>query len=120
MAAPSADTVKAEIARELVRLHEESYGEGAAKVEVALDDCFVTVILDVELNRAERTLVESGHAKSVQIARESFQEAIAATFTAIIERATGRRVVSFASRTIVGEHSWSVEVFRLATPANWE
>ena len=45
-------------------------------------------------------------------AREAFQDAIASTFKAIVERATGRRVDSFVSHMDV-EDLYAVELFRL-------
>ncbi len=118
-AAPTAEAIKAEISRELVRVHEESYGEGATNLDVALHETFVVVVLDVLLSPAERTLIEAGNDNSVTSIREAFQIAIQPTFTAIIERATGRRVTGFASRMVVAGPGppWSVEVFRLADPA---
>ena len=44
--------------------------------------------------------------------REAFQQAIAPTFIAIVERATGRRVGSFISSMSV-EGLYSIEFFRL-------
>jgi uncharacterized protein YbcI len=118
-AAPTAEAIKAEISRELIRVHEESYGEGATNLDVALHDTFVVVVLDVLLSPAERTLIEAGNEDSVTSIREAFQVAIETTFTAIIERATGRRVTGFASRMVVHGPGppWSVEVFRLGEPA---
>jgi uncharacterized protein YbcI len=109
------EVAKEEIAREIVKVHQESYGASAQKVQVALHDDFIAVILDLDLTQAERTLVERGNGDSVKATREAFQEAIEPTFTAIVERAVGKRVIGFASRTIVGPNgSWSIEAFRLA------
>ena len=58
------------------------------------------------------TLSEAGHGDAVQATREAFQDAIAPTFKAIVERATGRRVTSFTSRMSM-EPMYSVELFRL-------
>lgn len=110
---------KEEIAREIVKVHEDSYGETACRLKVAIEPDFVVVMMDIEFSPAERTLIDAGNEDSVKVTRESFQLAIAPTFRAIVERATGRSVASFASRTVVeAEQSWSVEVFRLkAAPA---
>jgi uncharacterized protein YbcI len=111
---PGPEAVKEEIARELVRVHEESYGDTASNVEIALHETFVAVLMDIELSRAEATLIDSGNAESVRVSREAFQLAIADTFIAIVERATGRRVASFASRAVVETGPpWAMEVFRL-------
>jgi uncharacterized protein YbcI len=107
------DEVRAEIAREISRVHEEAYGAGISNVEITMAGDLVAVAMDVELSPAERTLADAGNGEAVRFTREEFQKAIEPTFRALVERATGRRVVSFASRMIV-EPPWSAEVFRLA------
>ena len=104
--------VREEIERELVRVHDEAYGGGISNVDITIGDDLVAVAMDVTYGRAEQTLVDAGSGEAVRISREEFQKAIEPTFTAIIERATGRRVLSFASRMII-EPPWSSEVFRL-------
>lgn len=113
--APSVEQVKDEIARELGRIHEDSYGVAPSRVEVALHQNFITVLMDVGLTRGEETLVNAGASETVVASREAFQRAIAATFSAVVERATGRRVEQFASRAIIDEGgAWASEIFRLA------
>ncbi len=48
----------------------------------------------------------------MKLTREAFQQAIAPTFTAIIEHATGRQVLSFISAMNI-EPLYSIEFFRL-------
>jgi uncharacterized protein YbcI len=105
--------IKTAIADELIRVHEESYGAGATSIEVHLVDDSVMAVIDVELTPAERTLIGAGKHEAVKLTREAFQQAIAPTFTAIVEHATGRRVVSFLSIMNV-EPLYSLEFFRLA------
>ena len=115
---PGANAIREEIAREIARVHLDSYGEAAFNLDVGLQGDFITVLMDVVLSRAEEMLVGGGKAEAVTYARESYQQVIESTFVAIIERATGRRVVGFASRTVVdGTSPWSAEVFRLAPAA---
>ena len=114
--APSAAQVREEIAREILRVHEESYGTGATAIDVQISDDSVLIVIDVELTPAERTLIDASQYEAVKASREAFQQAIAATFGAIVERATGRRVQSFLSAMSV-ESLYSVEFFRLAPPA---
>lgn len=104
--------VKESIASEILRVQEESYGVGADAVAVTLDTDLVVVVLDIQLAVAERTLLAAGHADSVKRMRESFQAAIAPTFRAIVEHATGRAVRSFMS-TVSIEPLYAVELFRL-------
>lgn len=106
-----------EIAREIERVHQESYAGGIRRIAVEIIDDIVLVIIDVELNLAEQTLADAGSSGSVRETREIYQEVIAPTFRAIVERATGRTVDSFASRMVMHEPPWSAEVFRLAPAA---
>jgi uncharacterized protein YbcI len=104
--------MEGQIADELVRVHDESYGAGVRETAVHFVDDTVIVILDIELTRAERTLFDAGHTAEVKSTREGFQRAIEPTFRAIVERATGRKVDAFLS-TMSTEPLYSVEIFRL-------
>ena len=64
-------------------------------IDVQISDDTVMIVIDVELTPAERTLIDASQHEAVKATREAFQQAIAATFGAIVERATGRRVESF-------------------------
>lgn len=101
-----------EISREILAVHAESYGTGATQTQVIVENDSVLVILDVLLTPAERTLINAGRSETVKDTRESYQLAIEPTFVAIVERATGRRVVSFLSAMSV-EPLYSIEFFRL-------
>lgn len=109
--APSAAQVRDEIAREILRVHEDSYGTGG-NMTVHLSGDTVLIVIDVELTAAERTLIGASQHEAVKATREAYQQAIAPTFTAIVERATGRRVRSFISSMNV-EPLYSIEFFRL-------
>jgi uncharacterized protein YbcI len=114
MTAPTALSVRQEIARELEQVQEDTYGETECHVDVSLHETFVAVIMDLRLSLAEEALVDSGNAASVKVSRDAFQLALASTFSAIVERATGRRVVGFASHAVVDEGpAWAMDVFRL-------
>jgi len=110
---PAYQTIASEIAREIAAVHQEAYGTGVSNVVVDVSDLIVCIVMDIELAANEKTLIGAGRHESVKITREAFQDAIEPTFTAIVERATGRRVRSFASRTILDSEPWSAEVFRL-------
>lgn len=107
-----------EIRREVARLYEDSFGLPPSNLQVGVHEGFVAVIAEVELTPAEAALARAGNGEAVRTTRESFAEAIAAVYEAIIERATGRRVASFASRLALdGERPWSAELFLLAPGA---
>ena len=102
-----------QIAEEVLRVHRDSYGTGADNVFVhQLEDLIVVVIDGLELTKAEETLIAGGFSGTVHRMRSEFQIEIGSTFTAIVERVTGRRVRSFLSNTDL-EDLFSVEFFRL-------
>jgi uncharacterized protein YbcI len=116
--AESIQETEEKISQEILRVQEESYGVGASAIATHVLDDLVVVLIDVELTTAERTLVEAGQLKAVKETREAYQEAIAPTFEAIVEHATGRQVVSFVSHMNI-DPLYSVELFRLRAPSRY-
>ena len=111
---PSEAEVEDEISREILRIHEESYGKGAGRAHTYVGEGFVIVVLDdLELLPNEKFLVESGEQDTVALVRSQYQLVIQASFSAAVERATGRRVTGFASTTSIDEPRFVAEVFKL-------
>jgi uncharacterized protein YbcI len=111
---PSEAEVEDEISREILRIHEESYGNGAGRAHTYVGEGFVIVVLDdIELLPNEKFLVESGEQDTVALVRSQYQLVIQASFSAAVERATGRRVTGFASTTSIDEPRFVAEVFKL-------
>jgi uncharacterized protein YbcI len=111
---PSTQEVHDEISREILRIHQESYGRGAGRAHTFVEEDFVVVVLDdLELLPNEQFLVEHGKQETVIQVRTQYQHAIQASFRAAIERATGRSVVGFASTTSMDELRFVVEIFKL-------
>jgi uncharacterized protein YbcI len=111
---PSPDQVRAEIAKEILRIHEESYGKGAGKAEAIVTDDWVVVILDdLDLLPNEQLLIEKGRSDTVTQVRAQYQLAIRSSFSAAVERATGRTVIGFASVNSVEEPRFAAEMFKL-------
>jgi uncharacterized protein YbcI len=94
----SYDSVRAEISREMVRLYKELFGRGPtkARTEFAGPD-IVICSLENSFTPAERSLAEMGEHQRLRDTRMYFQRATADRFTAIIERATNRKVRAFIS-----------------------
>ena len=111
---PTRNEVRDEVAREILRIYEESYGTGAANAETLVADNWVIVVLDgLHLLPNEQFLVENGRQDTVMQVRTQYQHAIRSNFSAAIERATGRTVIGFASTTSLEEPRFMAEVFRL-------
>ncbi|MBV9167380.1 MAG: DUF2294 family protein [Solirubrobacterales bacterium] len=98
---------------ELLRIHQQSYGASAGQVRVhILADAVVCFLDDLQLMPSEQFLIGAGRSQAVIELRNEYQQAIEMTFRAAVERATGRRVVSFVSATKLGPN-YAVEIFRL-------
>jgi uncharacterized protein YbcI len=113
-AVPDLRQTELTLAEELMRLHCESYGKGALRAKVhILDDMVVALLDEIEFLPNEEFMIEAGKADAVVAMRSRYQQAIETTFRAAVERATGRRVTSFASNTKL-DPNYAVEIFRLA------
>ena len=108
-------TVAATISAEMVRIHRESYGSGAKGVKTYVHDDLVLSVLDVELLPAETAVIASGRRDLVLEMRSSFQLELETSFTAAVERATGRQVIAFLSDTHL-DPPFVTELFRLGPP----
>jgi uncharacterized protein YbcI len=114
LAGPTADQVADEICRDLLAIHRDSYGRTVEKASAYVLDDTVIVLLDgLELLPNEEFLISQGQEEVVTNVRTQFQQAIGPTFRAAVERATGRRVIGFASHVQVEEPRFMTEIFRL-------
>jgi uncharacterized protein YbcI len=105
------------LGEDLLRIHEDSYGKGAGRTRIhILHDMVICLLDELELMPNEEFLIEAGRGEAVVEMRSQYQQAIQTTFGAAVERATGRRVISFASVTKLSPN-YAVEIFRLAEPA---
>ncbi len=81
----------------MVALLKEFYGRGPTRTKSYYEDDLVTCLLRGGFSRVEQTLLEGGRGSSVIQQRMEFQEVMRERFEAVIERATGRRVIGFMS-----------------------
>jgi len=116
--AHSSEAVADAVCRDILAIQLDSYGRGAdnAKAHV-LDDTVIVILEGLQLLPNEEFMIEHGQADAVRELREHFQQAIGSTFRAAVERATGRRVIGFASHVQLDEPRFSVEIFRLEPAA---
>jgi uncharacterized protein YbcI len=89
----------ASVTKELVRLHSEYYGKGPTKARSYVVSDTVVSILEGGFTTVEATLIAEGNALAVHEVRRSFQAAMEGRFRAVVEGATGRRVIAYMSQT---------------------
>jgi uncharacterized protein YbcI len=81
----------------MVALLKEYYGRGPTQAKTYYMDDLVVCVLRGGFTRVEQTLFDGGHARAVIQQRMEFQEVMRGRFEAVIEHATGRRVIGFMS-----------------------
>ena len=97
----------------LVALLKEYYGVGPTQAKTYYHDDIVVCVMRGGFTRVEQTLLQSGRTAAVIQQRMEFQEVMRPRFTAVVEAATGRRVVGFMSGN-QQEPDMICEVFVLA------
>jgi uncharacterized protein YbcI len=81
----------------MVALLKEFYGRGPARTKSYFEDDLVVCLLRGGFSRVEQTLLEGGRGAGVIQQRMEFQDLMRERFNAVIEAATGRRVIGFMS-----------------------
>ena len=81
----------------IVGLLKEFYGRGPTRAKSYYEDDLVVCLLRGGFSRVEQTLLEGGRSAAVIQQRLEFQEVMRDRFEAVIEEATGRRVIGFMS-----------------------
>ncbi len=85
------------ISEGMVGLLKEFYGRGPTRTKTYFDDELVVCLLRGGFSRVEQSLLEGGRGASVIQQRMDFQDLMRERFEAVIEDATGRRVIGFMS-----------------------
>ena len=89
--------VRTAISDGLVALLKEYYGRGPERTRTYVSDDLVVCVLRGGFTRVEQTLLENGHGGDVIRQRMVFQEVMRDRFEAVVEQATGRKVIGFMS-----------------------
>jgi uncharacterized protein YbcI len=100
------------ISAEISAIHVETYATPVTHATTYVHDDLVVALLDIELTVIEERMIEFGHGNVVHELRHAVQHAESSNFEAVVERATGRRVVAFSSHTHL-QPPFVTEIFRL-------
>ena len=95
---PSLTEVRDEVAREVLRIYEESYGTGAANAETLVGENWVIVVLDGLQLLPNESSSPDGQADTVMEVRTRYQHAIRSSFSAAVERAMVRQHLALVHR----------------------
>jgi uncharacterized protein YbcI len=113
-----ANSLHAEISREMVRIYKDQFGRGPtkARTDFAGPDVLLCTLED-SLTPAERSLVKMGEHQRLRDTRLFFQVATEGEFKEVVERILGRQVRGFVSG-IDAEKDISAELFYLVPQDN--
>jgi uncharacterized protein YbcI len=89
--------VRTAISDGMVALLKDYYGVGPTQAKTYHHDDLVVCLMRGGFTRVERTLLEGGRTAAVIQQRMEFQDVMRDRFVAVVEAATGRRVVGFMS-----------------------
>ncbi len=89
--------VRTAISDGLVALLKEFYGRGPDRTKTYVSGDLVVCLLRGGFTRVEQTLLDGGHGDDVIRQRMAFQNVMRERFEAVVEDATGRKVVGFMS-----------------------
>ena len=81
----------------IVALFKEFYGKGPTRAKTYYEDDLVVCLLRGGFTRVEETLRDAGRSHEVIVQRMAFQDVMRDRFEAVIQQATGRRVIGFMS-----------------------
>jgi uncharacterized protein YbcI len=94
---PEPGELRAQMQREIVKLHKEFFGRGPVNTKLYTHDDSVLVLMFNGHTPSEQTLLEGGGQRSVAQSRVDLSEAMRERFVEVVERLTGRQVVGFMS-----------------------
>ncbi|HEX2071752.1 MAG TPA: DUF2294 domain-containing protein [Thermoleophilaceae bacterium] len=107
--------VAAEITNGIVKLFSEYYGRGPVKAKTFVFENYTMTVLEDTLTTSESTLVEAGREEIVREFRLSFQSEMCESFHAVVEHATGCKVVTYQSQIAFNPDA-CFEIFVLDRP----
>src|ERR1700760_1107992 len=81
----------------MVALLKEFYGRGPTQAKTYYQDDLVVCVLRGGFTRVEQTLLEGGRGSAGIQQRMAFQDLMRGRFEAVIQNATGRRVIGYMS-----------------------
>jgi uncharacterized protein YbcI len=107
--------MRAQVSSGIVQTLARLYGRGPTKAKTYFNDNYVFCVLENGLTPNEERLLEAGEEHLVRQYRLRFQEVVYEELTGVVERATGRKVVTYHSQ-VVFEPPRLFEIFLLDEP----
>lgn len=101
-----------DVAAELVSLHHQHFGRGPAAARAYIGENILVCVLTDVYTQGERTLVGLQREDLVREVRLTYQRAMEAQYVEIVQRITGRTVVTFVG-SVTFDPDQAIELFTL-------
>ena len=109
----------ARISNEMVRSQKQFFGKGPTEAKSYLLDDLLVIVMRGGLTTAEKTMLEFGQPDQVRQFRPLFENEMTERLTDMIERLTGRKVLTYQSQ-IMFDPDLVVEMFVFDSASNAE
>jgi uncharacterized protein YbcI len=100
----------ARISNEMVRAQKEFFGKGPTEAKSYLVDDLLFIVMRGGMTTAEKTMLDFGQQDQVRQFRQLFENEMTQRLTDMIERLTGRKVLTYQSQ-VMFEPDIVVEMF---------
>ena len=88
----------AHISTEMVRMHKQFFGKGPERAKSYFLDDMLIIVMKGGTTTAEKTMLEFGEQDQVREFRQTFENQMTQRLTDMIERLTGRKVLTYQSQ----------------------
>ena len=105
------------ISNEMVRAQKQFFGKGPEEAKSYLVDDLLFIVMRGGMTTAEKTMLEFGQADQVRQFRQLFENEMTQRLTEMIERLTGRRVLTYQSQ-VMFDPDIVVEIFVFDAPVD--
>ncbi|MCW3008258.1 MAG: hypothetical protein JWP17_2884 [Solirubrobacterales bacterium] len=92
--------MRAAVSSGIVQTLARLYGRGPTKAKTYFNDAYVFCVMENGLTPNEEKLLEAGEETLVRHYRLRFQEVVYEELTAVVEQATGRKVLTYHSQIV--------------------
>jgi uncharacterized protein YbcI len=96
----SGQTVLARLSTEMVQAQKEYFGKDPTQARSYFLDDMLFIVMKGGLTTAERTMMDFGEADKVRDFRQVFENQMTARLTGMVERLTGRTVLTYQSQIL--------------------
>ena len=98
------------ISTEMVRTMKQYLGKGPVSVKSYLVDDLLFIVMREGMTQAEQTMLDAGRAGTVRSFRQEFENEMAEVLIRMVERLTGRWVVTYQSQVLF-DPNMTIEIF---------